>query len=97
MGASFAALARVTGRGHFNVRDPRLFGRLVRDGGNVAFGEAYMDGWWDSPDLQGLMDVVLANNDVIGQSMPAAGLVRNVQRLHHWVRSNTKAGARRNI
>ena len=84
-------------RGHFDVRDPRLFARLVRDGGNVAFGEAYVDGWWDSPDLQALMDVVLANNEVIGQSMPAAGLVRGVQRLHHWVRSNTKAGARRNI
>lgn len=83
--------------GHFKVHDARVFGRLVRDGGNIAFGEAYMDGWWDSPNLQALMDVVLANNAVIGQSMPAVGLVRSLQRLHHLVRSNTKAGARRNI
>lgn len=29
------------------VHDPRLYARVVRDG-SLGFGEAYMEGWWDS-------------------------------------------------
>ncbi|HEY5923937.1 MAG TPA: cyclopropane fatty acyl phospholipid synthase [Kofleriaceae bacterium] len=32
------------------VHDDRFYQRLLRDG-SLAFGEAYMDGWWDSPNL----------------------------------------------
>lgn len=32
------------------VHDERLFQRILRDG-TLGFGEAYMEGWWDSPDL----------------------------------------------
>jgi cyclopropane-fatty-acyl-phospholipid synthase len=32
------------------VHDERLYSRVV-SGGSLAAGEAYMDGWWDSPEL----------------------------------------------
>jgi cyclopropane-fatty-acyl-phospholipid synthase len=32
------------------VHDERLYGRILKDG-SVGLGEAYMDGWWDSPEL----------------------------------------------
>ncbi len=28
------------------VHNPNLYNRIVA-GGSIAFGEAYMDGWWD--------------------------------------------------
>lgn len=82
--------------GHFDVKDDRLFGRIVRDG-ELGFSEAYMDGWWDSPDLQGVLDVILANNDQLGSSFPGAQLVKYYERVRHWLRSNTKRGSRKNI
>jgi len=82
--------------GHFDVRNNALFGRVVRDG-DLGFAEAYLDGWWDSPDLQALMDVALVNNDEVSAGFPGAGLVRAYERFRHWLRANTKHGSRRNI
>jgi cyclopropane-fatty-acyl-phospholipid synthase len=36
------------------VHDPRLPARLLA-GGSLALGESYMDGWWDTGDLDGLL------------------------------------------
>jgi len=82
--------------GHFDVHEARLFTRMVRDG-EMGFAEAYMDGWWDSPDLQAVLDVALINNESVGRNLPGAGLIRAYERLRHWLRANTKRGARRNI
>lgn len=40
------------------VHDPRLYGRILRDG-SLGLGEAYMEGWWDSPSIDGFIDRVL--------------------------------------
>ncbi|MEM9060178.1 MAG: cyclopropane-fatty-acyl-phospholipid synthase family protein [Pseudomonadota bacterium] len=82
--------------GHFDVRDTRLFGRMVRDG-EMGFAEAYMDGWWDSPNLQALLDVSLMNNEAVARGFPGGGIVRALERFRHWLRSNTKRGSRKNI
>jgi cyclopropane-fatty-acyl-phospholipid synthase len=72
------------------------FTRLVRDG-EVGFMEAYMDLDWDSPDIQCFMDVVFMNNEQIGMSYPGAGLVKMYERVRHWLNSNSKRQARKNI
>lgn len=96
-GRTFRAKGREPGPdGHFNVRNPALFGRIVRDG-ELGFAEAYMDAWWDSPDLRALLDVALLNNEQVSAGFPGAGLVRAFERLRHWLRANTKRGSRRNI
>ncbi|MEM9050134.1 MAG: cyclopropane-fatty-acyl-phospholipid synthase family protein [Pseudomonadota bacterium] len=78
------------------VHDSRFFARLVRDG-DMGFSESYLDGWWTTPDLQGVLDFFLLNNDVINKTVPGAGIVRAYERLRHWLRANSKAQARRNI
>ena len=39
------------------VLNPDLFARMVREG-ELGFCEAYLDGGWDTPDLQALIDLV---------------------------------------
>ena len=82
--------------GHFDVRDTRLFGRVVRDG-ELGFSEAYMDGWWDSDDLQSVLDVIISNNDAIAHAFPGAPVIKLYERVRHWLRANTKRGSRKNI
>lgn len=40
------------------VHDPRLFGRVFRQG-TLGLGEAYMDGWWDVPEPDRFFDRVM--------------------------------------
>jgi cyclopropane-fatty-acyl-phospholipid synthase len=40
------------------VHDPRFYGRLLRDA-SIGLGEAYMDGWWETPHLDVLIDKVM--------------------------------------
>jgi cyclopropane-fatty-acyl-phospholipid synthase len=78
------------------VRNPDLFARTLRDG-DVGFAEAYMDGWWDSPDLMAFLDFVQTPANAMLDTFPGAGLVRAWERLRHWLRSNSKTQARKNI
>ncbi|MEM1344362.1 MAG: cyclopropane-fatty-acyl-phospholipid synthase family protein [Pseudomonadota bacterium] len=82
--------------GRIEVHTPEFFSRMARDG-ELGFGEMYMDGWWSSPDLQAVLDVCLLNNENMSRRFPGQGLVRAYERLRHWLRSNTRAGSKRNI
>ncbi|MDF2231610.1 cyclopropane-fatty-acyl-phospholipid synthase [Albimonas sp. CAU 1670] len=96
-GRSFKAQGTRPGpEGVVLVRDATVFSRLIRDG-EMGFAEAYMDGAWDSPDLQAVLDVALMNNEVIARPFAGAGLVRMIARLRHWMNRNTKSGSKRNI
>lgn len=63
----------------------------------MGFCEAYLDGWWDTPDLQVLLDVLLSSKNWVKRSHPAALAVRVYQRMWHWLNANSKAQARKNI
>ncbi len=96
-GRTFRAEGRKPGPvAEVHVHNPDIFARLVREG-DLGFCEAYMDGWWSTPDLQAFMDLVHADNDDIYDGFPGQGLVRAFERLRHWLRSNNKRQARRNI
>jgi cyclopropane-fatty-acyl-phospholipid synthase len=43
------------------------------------------------------MDLVHADNDGIYDGFPGMGLVRAYERLRHWLQSNSKTQARKNI
>ncbi|PIB25631.1 cyclopropane-fatty-acyl-phospholipid synthase [Amylibacter kogurei] len=79
-----------------DVINPDSFARLIREG-DLGFSDAYLDGWWTTPDLQLLLDVVYMNINEVGYSFPGAGLVRMYERMRHWMRGNTIAQARKNI
>ncbi len=93
---------RVEGRepgqaARIDVRHPGLFARVAREG-ELGFCEAFLDGWWDTPDLQVLLDVLLTSSDWVDRSHhPAARLMALWQRFNHWLNRNTRTQARRNI
>ena len=96
-GRVFAVSGQQTGpAGRINVANPEFFTRMARDG-EIGFPEMFMEGWWTTPDLQALLDVLMLNNDQVARGFLGAALVRAYERLRHWLRSNTRRGARRNI
>ena len=79
------------------VRNPDVFARLIREG-DLGFCDAYLDGDWDTPDLQAFMDLVqMPQNNAVNDGFPGLGLVRTYERMRHWLRSNSRGQARRNI
>ncbi|GMG84726.1 cyclopropane-fatty-acyl-phospholipid synthase family protein [Paralimibaculum aggregatum] len=82
--------------GRFDVVNPEMFARLIREG-ELGFAEMFIDGWWTTPDLQPLLDVLLLNNRAIGRNFTGMGLVRAYERLRHQLRGNSRRGAKRNI
>ncbi len=78
------------------VHEPESFARLVREG-DLGFADAYLEGWWSTPDLQAFMDLVMGGNANLFEGYPAARLVMLYERLRHLLRGNSKRQARRNI
>ncbi|MBN1557357.1 MAG: DUF1365 family protein, partial [Lentisphaerae bacterium] len=79
------------------VREYRFF-RRAAFGGDVGFGEAYMAGDWDSPDLTAVIRLIIDNRDRIEERGVRPGLAaRAANRLGHLRRSNTRRGSARNI
>ncbi len=66
-------------------------------GGDVAFAESYVDGRWDSPDLTQLLTVLAANQPALEQAFYGHWWTRSLLRLKHYMNSNTRRQARRNI
>ena len=50
------------------VREPRMWRRAIA-GGGVGFGEAYVDGLWDSPDLVAVLRILARNVDRLNRLM----------------------------
>ncbi|NIY72800.1 class I SAM-dependent methyltransferase [Marivivens donghaensis] len=79
-----------------NIHNKDLFSRLIREG-DLGFCEAYMDGWWSTPDLMTFMDLIQDEADEIFDGFPGQALVRMYERMRFWLQSNTKTQARKNI
>jgi len=78
------------------VHNNDLFARLIREG-DLGFSEAYMDGWWSTPDLMAFMDLVSDDAEDIYDGFPGQGLLRTYEKLRFWWQSNSKRQARKNI
>jgi len=79
------------------VRDPRFF-RKTALGGHLGAAEAYLDGWWETDDLVGLVRILVRNRGALaGLERGLAWLARPGRALAHALRRNTRAGSRRNI
>ena len=78
------------------INNPDVFARLVREG-DLGFSDAYLDGWWTTPDLQAFMDFIHADNDDMYDEFPGMGLVRAWERARFWFQSNSKRQALKNI
>ena len=79
-----------------DIHNPDVFTRLAREG-DMGFTDAYLEGWWTSPDLQAFLDLVFANNQEVNHGFPGGMIVQYFERLRHWLRGNSKSQARKNI
>ena len=79
-----------------DIHNGDLFARLIREG-DLGFCDAYLDGWWSTPDLQAFMDFIHADNEDIYDGFPGMGLVRKFEQLRFWLQRNSKEQARKNI
>jgi cyclopropane-fatty-acyl-phospholipid synthase len=79
------------------VKNPAFYARLLT-GGSIAAGEAYMDGWWDSPDLTTLMELMALNLTALDSiENRTSFLSKLTYKLGHWMNRNTVANSEKNI
>lgn len=97
-GRTFVAEGKNDGPlGVVHCHDNRTWGRTVRDGADIGFAEAYIDGWWSTPDLHSVLDVSLLNNEEMARNLTMTPIARLVEGARHFMRRNTKRGSRKNI
>lgn len=92
---------RVEGRspgphGTLIVRDFRFVGRVLASA-DIGFGEGFMAGEWDTPDLSALLEVFTLNFDRLEQLVTGNPLMSLVNFLAHVFNRNSRGGSRRNI
>ena len=79
------------------VRDPALYPAAVL-GGSVGAGRAYMNGWWDSPDLTAVVRLLVRNTEFLERWRGGATrFLAPVQAIKRFWNRNTLSGSRRNI
>jgi cyclopropane-fatty-acyl-phospholipid synthase len=79
------------------VRDPAFYAELAY-GGSVGAAESYMLGHWSTPDLTGLLRLLLVNRGALDAlEGGVASLSAPLRLVAHWLHANTRAGSRRNI
>jgi cyclopropane-fatty-acyl-phospholipid synthase len=84
------------------INDDEFFKRIILFG-DIGFGEAYVDGLWDTDNITNVIKWVLLNIDnapsVSGSSAQTAGLnlLKLFNKLSHFKRANTVDGSRKNI
>jgi len=96
-GRTFRAEGKEPGHvAEVKINHPDVFARTIREG-DVGFCEAYMDGWWDTPDLLTLMDMIHDDAEDMYDGFAGQGLVRLYEKLRFWWHSNSKRQAKKNI
>jgi cyclopropane-fatty-acyl-phospholipid synthase len=79
------------------VLDSRFYSDIAF-GGSIGAGEAYMQGYWATNDLTGLVRLLVQNREILdGMETGLARLITPAQKLLHWLNRNTQQGSRRNI
>jgi cyclopropane-fatty-acyl-phospholipid synthase len=84
------------------INDDEFFKRIVLFG-DIGFGEAYVDGLWDTDNITNVIKWVLLNIDnapsVSGSKTQTAALnlFKFFNKLYHFKRKNTLDGSRKNI
>ncbi|PKM31445.1 MAG: SAM-dependent methyltransferase [Gammaproteobacteria bacterium HGW-Gammaproteobacteria-11] len=71
---------------------------LIASNGSIGSGEAYIHGYWTTPDLTAVTKIFVRNLDVLdAMEKGLARLGLPALKLLHWLNRNTLKGSRRNI
>ncbi|MEI7445280.1 MAG: cyclopropane-fatty-acyl-phospholipid synthase family protein [Burkholderiales bacterium] len=91
-------LAFGSGELHATVRlaNWNVFGASLSKG-DIGFAESYIAGDWQADSLAVLMQVMLANRDVIERAIYGSWWGSLLYRMRHLFNRNSRAGSRRNI
>jgi cyclopropane-fatty-acyl-phospholipid synthase len=80
----------------FHVADWRACSEMLRRG-DVGFAQGYIERWWDTDDLVGLICLAALNRDAVEKAIYGRWWGQILDRLRHFLRANTRTGSRRNI
>lgn len=84
-------------QGEITIVDPALWG-MVAGNGSIGAGEAFIHGYWTSPDLTAVVRVFVSNLDVLDALEGGlARLGRPFIQALHWLNRNTRKGSQKNI
>lgn len=79
------------------VHNTDVFSRIIREG-DMGFCEAYLEGWWSTPDLMAFMDLIHQGEaEEAYDGFPGQFFVRAYEKLRFWFQQNSKAQAKKNI
>ena len=65
--------------------------------GDIGFAESYINGDWDSPDIESLLRLLLINRQAIEKLIYGSWWGSLFHRLKHWLNKNSKKGSKKNI
>ena len=83
--------------GEVQINDPSVWG-MIASNGSIGAGEAFIHGYWSSPDLTKVIRVLVSNMQVLdAMEGGLARLGRPLIRGLHWVNRNTRKGSQKNI
>ena len=83
--------------GEIHVLDSALWG-MVASNGSIGAGEAFIHGYWSSPDLTAVVRVFVSNLEVLdAMEGGLARLSRPLVQGLHWLNRNTRKGSQKNI
>jgi cyclopropane-fatty-acyl-phospholipid synthase len=91
---------------HFGTQDkPRAAIRLLDwracsaalRRGDIGFAEAFIDGHWTTPDLESLLELLIANRDAIERVVYGSWWGSLASRVRHLLNRNSRRGSRKNI
>ena len=84
-------------QGEIQILDSATWG-MVASNGSIGAGEAFIHGYWTSPDLTAVIRVFVSNLDVLdGMEGGMARLGRPLIQGLHWLNRNTRQGSQKNI
>jgi cyclopropane-fatty-acyl-phospholipid synthase len=78
------------------VNDFRFLSRVL-SAGDIGFGEGFMAGEWDTPDLSALLEAFTVNLDRLRTLLEGSAVYRLINAMAHALRRNSRAGSKRNI
>jgi cyclopropane-fatty-acyl-phospholipid synthase len=70
---------------------------MVLARGDIGLAEAFLDGYWDSPDVAGLLRLLASNRAVLEKAVYGSWRHLLAARLRHLWHRNSRAGSKRNI
>ena len=83
-------------KANISIKDEQLI-NLVISGGDVAFGEAYIEGLWDSSNLPELLTFLTLNSHALEDFFHARKFKSFLLFLSSLLTKNTKRGSKKNI